>query len=261
MGTAAWLSRIIWFSGKIPILGHWLRRCAQQFQEGSIVTIKSGYASGLKWKRYKRYVNGYWLGQYELPLQHALWRELGPHQCVFDVGANAGFFTLVAAKRVGSFGKVVAFEPHPQNAETVREQIALNGMRQCEVAEAGIAANEGVSFFSYPETEFSTTHLGDPRAGELTLEVPVTTLDLACTKYGTPNLIKMDIEGGEVEALKGASQLLVNSKVTWLIELHGQSCSMMMQETLSEYGYELFTLDGERVPPAFHFPNHLIARK
>src|SRR5688572_25684309 len=106
-------ARLIETLGKVPLLSQALRWYARRHPEGSVVTIKSGEAAGFKWKRHHRYVNGYWLGQYELPLQQALKRELKPGDTFFDVGANAGFFTLIAARLVGPTGKCVAFDPAP----------------------------------------------------------------------------------------------------------------------------------------------------
>src|SRR3954452_16330369 len=116
-------ARVIEAIGRIPGVGRLLRWVARHYPEGSVVTIKHGEAAGLKWKRHHRYVNGYWIGQYELDIQAALKRELKPGQTFFDVGANAGFFTLVAAKIVGASGKCVAFDPLPMNQESIREQV------------------------------------------------------------------------------------------------------------------------------------------
>jgi len=69
MFSAQILNRI----GRTPILGRVLRHLARHYPEGSVVTIRSGRAKGMKWRRYHRFVNGYWLGTYELALQEAIW--------------------------------------------------------------------------------------------------------------------------------------------------------------------------------------------
>src|SRR5688572_31553432 len=114
-------AKLIEFIGKVPLLGPALRRMAHRYPEASVVEIGSGLAAGYRWKRHHRYVNGYWLGHYELRIQEALRAYLKPGQTIFDVGANAGFFTLVAARLVGPGGKVVAFDPPPENQESIRE--------------------------------------------------------------------------------------------------------------------------------------------
>src|SRR5258706_14337105 len=108
-------ARMLEMVGKVPVVGSALRKLARRFPEGSVVEIRAGVAAGYKWKRHHRYVNGYWLGHYELEIQDLLKHELKAGQTFFDVGANAGFFTLVAAKLVGLAGRCVAFDPAPDD--------------------------------------------------------------------------------------------------------------------------------------------------
>src|SRR4030042_4964901 len=124
-------SRLMEACGRPPLLGPILRAGAGHFDEGSVVSTWSGVAAGMKWRRYHRFVNAYWLGSYELKVQLALQRLLQPGDVFYDVGANAGFFTVLAGRLVGSRGRVFAFEPIPENAETAREQVALNGLSWC----------------------------------------------------------------------------------------------------------------------------------
>src|SRR3954464_11056302 len=102
--------RLIETAGRIPVMGQFLRWVAHHYAEGSVITIKHGEAAGYRWKRHHRYVNGYWIGHYELEIQNPLKRELRSGETFFDVGANAGFFTLVAAKLVGTSGRCIAFD-------------------------------------------------------------------------------------------------------------------------------------------------------
>src|SRR4030095_2325560 len=101
--------------GQIPLVRGLLRWYARQYEEGSTVRIARGYAAGMNWRRHHRYVNGYWTGLYEMDLQRAIARELAAGNVFYDVGANAGFFTVLAAKVVGSTGRVFSFEPVESN--------------------------------------------------------------------------------------------------------------------------------------------------
>src|SRR4051812_14269184 len=132
-GVRCMKAKLIELVGKMPLLGPALRRMAHNFPEGSVVEISSGAAAGFRWRRHHRYVNGYWLGQYELHIQEELKSCIKPGQTVFDIGANAGFFTLVAARLVGAAGKVIAFDPLPDNIQSIQEQLDLNSLINCTV--------------------------------------------------------------------------------------------------------------------------------
>src|SRR5262249_30228384 len=151
-----------------------------------------------------RYVNGYWIGHYEFSIQEALKRELKLGHTFYDVGANAGFFTLVAAGLVGSQGKCVAFDPSPDNYTSITEQIQLNALNHCTVVKQAIADFTGRAKFFFAMPGSAQGHLGESRNGEQHVEVEVTTFDEACGRFGKPDFIKMDIEGAEVKALQGA---------------------------------------------------------
>ena len=253
-------SKLIFTVGKIPLVSNALRWYANCFPEGSVVTIKNGYAAGYKWKRYHRHVSGYWVGHYELAMQKAISRELSHGDIFFDVGANAGFFTLVAASIVGRDGHCVAFEPLPENVDSIREQIDLNSLSNCHVVDKALSDHEGVSHF-YCGKDTSTAHLGETHDGTQTIQVELTTLDNALTNWGAPALIKMDIEGGEIDALKGASTLLQDGCAKFLIELHGEKCGEEVRAILQKAGYSFYDLEGTLLDFNKNLPRHIIAKK
>jgi FkbM family methyltransferase len=248
-------------AGRVPLLGALLRKVARQYAEGSVVEIKQGLAAGLRWKRHHRYVNGYWIGHYELPIQEALRRELSPGQTFFDVGANAGFFTLVAARLVGAQGRCVAFDPLPGNIESLREQVELNALSQCVVVPEAVGEQPGAASFSFASAGDSQAHLGTSRRpGEQAIEVKVTTLDLAMARHGAPHYVKLDVEGAEAQVLKGAEQVLRLAKPRWLIELHGPECERDVKEILAAHGYRFFDLNGRALAAAAVLPHHFLAK-
>jgi FkbM family methyltransferase len=253
-------ARIIHAVGRIPLAGAALRWLAGRYAEGSVVTIKRGEAAGFRWRRHHRYVNGYWLGHYELPIQRALKRDLRPGDTFFDIGANAGFFSLVAARIVGERGKVVAFDPEPSNYQSLREQFALNDLRNCHPVAEAIGSAEGETVFSMDAPGSSMGRLGAARKGQREIRVRVTTLDAACRQWGIPAMIKVDVEGAEADVLRGAQQLLASGKVVWLIELHGPEPADAVGRMLADAGYRLFDLEDRVVVPGPDLPHHIIAR-
>jgi len=262
--STAWMgvvsARLMGVLKRIPVLGTALGWYARQYPEGSVVTIRSGYARGLKWRRHHSHVSAYWLGQYELPIQAALVRELRPGSVFFDVGANAGFFTLLAASRVGPAGSCVAFDPDKKNIASIRQQCSLNGFLPVLAVDAAVSDSEGTALFARAHPGAATGHLGHRGLQEESLEVGTTTLDAAALKYGMPSFIKMDIEGAEGQALRGAAMLLRQRKSTWLIEIHGPASEIDVRAAFAGARYEFFSLGGERLNERVTLPHHVLVR-
>jgi FkbM family methyltransferase len=252
-------TQLITAVGRIPLLNQAVRWCANQYPENSVAKIKYGQAAGSLWRRHHRYVNGYWIGHYELPMQNVLARELKMGQTFFDIGANAGFFTLVAARLVGASGRCVAFEPSPENCASIREQIEANSLHHCSLVSEAIADFDGMATFSFAAPGSPMGHLGDKRSGEQQRAVKVTTLDRACARFGQPDFIKMDIEGGEAKALQAATDTLRGIRPGWLIELHGPECESQVKAILHGADYGFFDLQGVALNPDQVLPNHFVA--
>lgn len=141
----------------------------------------------------------------------ALMAWITPGSTVIDVGANIGFFTVDFARRVGPSGRVVAFEPGGRNVTTLRWNLERAGIDNVVVVEAALADRSG------PGTLYlNPSHPADHRifAGGATRPreaVPLVTLDdyLAASPVAAPiSLIKIDIQGAEMKALRGMTETL-----------------------------------------------------
>lgn len=253
------LARLIRFVGRVPLLGWALTWAARCYREGSLTKIWSGAGAGLKWRRFHRYRNRYWLGQHELPLQRALQRAVSPGMTVFDVGANAGFFSVISARLAGPGGTCVAFDPLPENAASVREQFELNGFSHGTVFEGAVGARDGTAAIAFHGPGDSAAHLGTPKSGERTIEVPMLTLDSAARRFGRPQVVKVDVEGAEVDVLRGAAELLREAPPTWILEVHDARSSEAIRTILGA-GYGLFTLEGDPIPAGHPLAHHVLAR-
>lgn len=138
-------------------------------------------------------------------------RALRPGDVVADVGANNGFTGVLFARAVGATGRVVGFEPSPANLEAARQNIRLNGVANFELVAAAVGAAPGSVAFDPGFGNGAVTAAGP-------IMVPVVTLD-AHFGAGRVDLIKLDIEGYEVEALRGARRLLERHPAL-AIEIH-----------------------------------------
>ena len=254
------VAKLVSYIGRAPLAGGLLRRIARHYPEGSVVAIRWGEAKGLLWRRHHRYVNGYWVGVYELPLQHAISNRLSSGKTFFDVGANAGFFTLVAAKVVGASGNCVAFEPLPKNAESVLEQLELNGFNHCHLVQKAVASECGLVNLSFSSDGDPTAHLVEAQNESSALKIQATTLDEAFKAWGAPNLIKLDVEGAEAVVVEGAKTMLAACHPTWIIELHGSDQELCVKELLSRYGYQFTALEGCEPKAEGEYPRHVVAQ-
>ena len=160
----------------------------------------------------------------ELPVQEAFRRLIAPGATVYDIGANVGFFTMLAARLTGPGGRVVAFEPVPGGAEGIRANAELNGFGNVTVLEraAGASARRErlfvVSDQSWSHLESRGRH---PLATE-ELEVEVVAIDdlVAAGELPPPDLVKLDVEGSEMDVLRGMRRTIAEHRPFIVCELH-----------------------------------------
>ena len=148
---------------------------------------------------------------------------------VVDIGANIGRYTLIASKRVGTNGKVVAIEAHPGNFEMLNRNIKLNRLTNVISLNHAVYSKETKVKLYVPDEESGYTiyHTLMERTGKKFVEVDAITLDYLLLQLNGiregvgVNWIKIDVEGVEFEVLKGATNVLSKSKdIALLIEVH-----------------------------------------
>lgn len=139
--------------------------------------------------------------------------SLNPGEIVVDCGAYIGEFTLYAAKAVGSEGRVIAFEPDAANYKKLIANIGLNGLKNVIPVNKGLWSAEGVLKYVGDSVRGYSFMLGEGAAGAV--DVPVTTLDseLAALGITRVDFIKADVEGAELELIKGAGRTLGLNRV------------------------------------------------
>jgi FkbM family methyltransferase len=246
--------------GHVPVMKSLGRWYANRYPEGSVTTVRAGYARGLKWKRHHRYINSFWVGNFEIEVQRALARELRSGNHFLDVGANAGLLSLVGWKVVGPQGRVTSVDPDPVNHEALSELIELNNCSNWQLRQVAVSDSTGTGSFSRSKPGSPMGKLGTV-AGAETIDVKLATLDQLIEEVGVPDVIKMDIEGAEVAALRGAKELLARHAPKWLIELHSDECGRGVREILAANGYRFSDIDGTGVPASASLPGHVIAIK
>lgn len=145
-----------------------------------------------------------------------------PGATVFDIGANVGAYTLLFAQWAGPSGKIVAFEPAPASVAGLRRLVALNGLRdRVEIVEAAVSGAVGTAAFGSDGSSGANALVDAAQSGRAVITVPTTSLDAFCDTRGLrPDVIKIDVEGEELEVLRGARRTLSLPSVQAFMELH-----------------------------------------
>jgi len=159
-------------------------------------------------------------GQYEKPETKFFCAVCKPGMTFLDVGANIGYYTALAIGRIGD-GKIVAFEPDPENFTFLEKTAAANHSRDLVCLQKAVGSEKGIATLYA-----STTNRGDNRlyANDLSdrsVQVEVNTVDAMLGELGieAADLIKIDIQGFEGQALRGMEGTIRNSKrLTILME-------------------------------------------
>lgn len=159
----------------------------------------------------------FWTGAHELPVQEALRRVLQPGATFWDVGAHAGFFAILAARLVGSSGRVDAFEPLPDNRRRLARAIELNGVTNVNVHACAVSDRGGEATL-YGSSASVTWSLVDEGGASEAVTVATETLDSLARSLPPPDVLKIDVEGSEVAVLRGGIELLRERRPSILVE-------------------------------------------
>jgi FkbM family methyltransferase len=187
-------------------------------------------------------------GDYEPPISRLVCRELRPGDVFADVGANHGWFSLLAAQQLRTNGgRVFAFEPQTKLCTLLRASAELNRLDNLSViqAAAGEGPSRGVVYVPRPEQ----TRYGSLFPGGKTVEaVDIVPLDDALSD-AMAALVKIDVEGFEIRVLRGMKRLLRSPVLRALIiEVHPAEISRFGDELselvriLSEHGFRLYRI-------------------
>lgn len=224
--------------------GKLLRLPLRFIPKSTVVTVFSGLNRGMKWIVGSS-THGCWLGTYEFTKQSVISCFIKPGMRVFDIGANAGFYTIAFSRLVGKQGHVWAFEPLAENSNNILRHVYLNKLQNITLLQIAVTDQNGIVGFQVA----NSNSMGAVSEGTDRYKVPAMSLDNLITK-GTipiPDMIKIDVEGAESLVLKGAKELMKKKKTILFISLHGDKQKQQCLELLKSNGYDIYTLNGNKV--------------
>jgi FkbM family methyltransferase len=191
-------------------------------------------------------------GSFEKAECDFLSRFLQPGMTVLDVGAHHGFYALLASRRVGNSGRVFAFEPSPRERKKLGWHLRWNRCSNVEMIAAAVGARAGQAELFVAagrETGCNSLRLPAVRGTPEKVSVPVDTLDDFLSRRGVEHVdfLKLDVEGAELSALRGAQNLVSRSpRPVVLVEVSdlrtaawGYAASDILKQ-LSDRGYRWF---------------------
>ncbi|GBE05963.1 MAG TPA: FkbM family methyltransferase [Nitrospirae bacterium] len=162
-----------------------------------------------------------------------------PENCrtIFDCGANIGLYTLRAAQNRSA--KIYAFEPNPSVFQRLVKNVKANDLSNVTALPLAIGSINGKTTLTWDSSTLSGKVVKGRQAGQNEVEVEVTTLDRISEMYHVTSIdiLKLDVEGQEHEALKGGTQTLKKTKKL-VLEYHNDKVRAECESFLKEAGFD-----------------------
>ena len=205
-------------------------------------------------QKHKMYIHPFYIfgfEKFETELFKSLIRE---GMVVVDIGAYAGYYSLVAANLVGEEGKVYAFEPNPENYVLLLKNLEVNRCQNVIPVQKAIADRNGRTRLFLAQENKGDSRLFDSNDGRESIIVDVTSLDAFFKERDyRVDVIKMDIQGSEMAALKGMTKILEKNDYLKIltefwpngIRMSGASPEEFLKK-LVEFGFELYHINEKR---------------
>lgn len=236
----------------IPLIAGLQRWVFQRLLSGRefLHIINAGPAKGLVYPISLPLDKAIWTGAYEQTLAQVASTAVNAGDVCYDIGAYRGFFTGVFA--LAGAVQVIAFEPFAENCDQLRLLIASNPQLPISCENIAIGSEDGTAEFNVMADSSmgklaSSSFQSEVKTADI-LRVPLRRLDsfVAEGNYRPPQIIKIDVEGAEVDVLEGARQILQTSKPTLFIEAHSPTLAGACTEFLEGIGYCVEVFDQDR---------------
>ena len=165
--------------------------------------------------------------------------ELEKSMTVIDIGSNIGYYTFIAAEKVGESGKIKAFEPDYENFNTLMKNIELNRYNNIECVNKAAGAHKKKATIKQAYAPNRNRILEEGEDGQ---HINVEPLDNLATNID-PDMIRMDVEGYELEIMKGMEEVLETESLKLFLELHSQKIEKFYSGSIDDIWEKLSEKD------------------
>lgn len=203
---------------------------------GESITQIQTQAGQLNWKIDSLTSQTFLLGTYEPYMQKAFVELIRPGFTVYDVGAHAGFHTLFCGLLVGETGRVVGFEPVAENRASIERQLMINPKIPVTLSPYALSNHCGKLAF---DTTHSTSQGSVSEKGNITVEAKTIDSLIDESQIPPPRLIKIDVEGHELQVLEGAAQTISKYKPLILCDYNDHQTLPSIESFLRPYSYNV----------------------
>lgn len=191
------------------------------------------------------------MARFEKHLVKLLPHLVRPGSVVYDVGANMGYYSALLARLTGESGHVYCVEANPLCVSYLRGNVELNAIHNFDVLPVALLDRETTCEFT---VNYGSSTIGLVKGihsvGKLghRIQVPANSLDNLLANYPLrePDLIKIDIEGAEMHAVRGMLRTLARRRPTLLIELHGPAAAAQTLPLLDMLGYQYLETQSQK---------------
>lgn len=174
-------------------------------------------------------------------------KEFSPGKVFFDIGANIGYYTILASRGVGEKGAVVAFEPVVSNLTYLHQHVTLNKAKNVRVLPFALSDSQSIASFSLGPNS-AMGHIeenggADRNEAENQVFVPTVSLDEITEKLNLrPDVMKIDVEGAEMRVFAGAGKVLADAHPTIYLSTHSPELRTECLEFLKSRGYKCVSM-------------------
>ena len=189
------------------------------------VKILTGPLRGYNWN-VRSNTNGFFTGRYEAEFVELLMSKLKPTDVFYDIGANAGYFSIIASTVISEQNSIVAFEPVPYLHDIIKHHAEVNNVKNVSVFPYAVSDKTGTVEFSNMDKTGGNTYISDSsifKTSRDSLEVKCVSLDDFIDEHKNfkiPTILKIDAEGAEFDVLEGAKKTLKEHKPLLFLSTH-----------------------------------------